>query len=726
MAVKIIVCLLLCAVAASASYVPYCISPQEKSTKQYAIGSRITYSCPKGSVLIGERIATCLLDKTSHQGYWSSPIPTCKITLCPRLPTIRYGTVSISGRRIGSAASYECNNGFLLVGESTRHCLSSGDWSGEAPFCKRRVVLCPKLSSPSYGSVSVTGLAVGSSASYDCNDGFLLVGTTTRYCLPTGDWSGEAPTCRPNRCPTLLSPKYGSVSITGLQVGSTATYVCNYGFLLVGVSTRHCLSSGDWSGEAPSCKREIIFCPKLSAPSYGRVSVTGLEVGSSATYECNDGFLLVGTITRYCLPTGEWSGEASTCRTVRCPKLSAPSYGSVTVSGLEVGSTATYECDDGFLLIGSSSRYCQQYGDWSGEAPICNPVRCPKLSAPSYGSVSVSGLQVGSTATYQCDDGFLLVGSSSRYCQQYGDWSGEAPICNPVRCPKLSAPSYGSVSVSGLQVGSTATYQCNDGFLLVGASTRYCQSSGDWSGKAPTCNSVLCPKLTPPFYGRVSTTGQQPGSSANYQCNDGFLLVGESSRQCLHSGQWSGRAPACKPIKCPLLSPIVNAKITGTGLGVGSTATHECFDGFVLVGVSVRKCLTTGQWSGEEPFCKPVSCPDLHNPNYGSVRQTGTTLDHVAYYNCNKGFQLVGGRVRRCLTTGHWSGQAPVCKEQGCGRPPKPVYGYVSFESTNYRAVATYYCDDGYAFSKKGAQHRVCLENGHWSGETPVCQPQYY
>ena len=56
----------------------------------------------------------------------------------------------------------------------------------------------------------------------------------------------------------------------------------------------------------------------------------------------------------------------------QCPKLSGPSYGSVTVSGLEVGSTATYQCDDGFLLVGSSTRYCQQYGDWSGEAPICN------------------------------------------------------------------------------------------------------------------------------------------------------------------------------------------------------------------------------------------------------------------------------------------------------------------------------------------------------------------
>ena len=57
-------------------------------------------------------------------------------------------------------------------------------------------------------------------------------------------------------------------------------------------------------------------------------------------------------------------------------------------------------------------------------------------------------------------------------------------------------------------------------------------------------------------------------------------------------------------IKCPLLAPIVNGIITGTGLRVGSTATYECFDGFVLVGVSVRTCLNTGHWSGKEPSCK--------------------------------------------------------------------------------------------------------------------------
>lgn len=57
-------------------------------------------------------------------------------------------------------------------------------------------------------------------------------------------------------------------------------------------------------------------------------------------------------------------------------------------------------------------------------------------------------------------------------------------------------------------------------------------------------------------------------------------------------------------IKCPLLTPIVNGRITGTGLRVGSTATHKCFEGFTLVGVTIRTCLNTGEWSGEEPSCK--------------------------------------------------------------------------------------------------------------------------
>ena len=44
----------------------------------------------------------------------------------------------------------------------------------------------------------------------------------------------------------------------------------------------------------------------------------------------------------------------------------------------------------------------------------------------------------------------------------------------------------GTVTLSGLSVGSIATYTCNDGFFVNGAETRMCLGPG-WSSSAPTC-----------------------------------------------------------------------------------------------------------------------------------------------------------------------------------------------------------------------------------------------
>ena len=57
-------------------------------------------------------------------------------------------------------------------------------------------------------------------------------------------------------------------------------------------------------------------------------------------------------------------------------------------------------------------------------------INCGFLSAPLYGNVQVRHTTVGSTATYFCDRGFVLIGYVSRICQSDGRWSGEAPICN--------------------------------------------------------------------------------------------------------------------------------------------------------------------------------------------------------------------------------------------------------------------------------------------------------
>ena len=58
--------------------------------------------------------------------------------LCPDLEDPQYGSVSLSGNRVGDEAAYECDFGFELDGDSPRECLVSGNWGGDAPRCVRK------------------------------------------------------------------------------------------------------------------------------------------------------------------------------------------------------------------------------------------------------------------------------------------------------------------------------------------------------------------------------------------------------------------------------------------------------------------------------------------------------------------------------------------------------------------------------------------------------------
>ena len=64
-------------------------------------------------------------------------------------------------------------------------------------------------------------------------------------------------------CPSLSNPSFGSVTVTGVSIGDTATYSCNSGFILVGVEVRTCQLVGAgvavWSGAAPICQRRFLF-----------------------------------------------------------------------------------------------------------------------------------------------------------------------------------------------------------------------------------------------------------------------------------------------------------------------------------------------------------------------------------------------------------------------------------------------------------------------------------
>ena len=59
------------------------------------------------------------------------------------------------------------------------------------------------------------------------------------------------------------------------------------------------------------------------------------------------------------------------CAVVVCPELLDPDNGQVQLSDVVFESTATYSCDTGYNLNGSVSRMCMADGQWNGEDPTC-------------------------------------------------------------------------------------------------------------------------------------------------------------------------------------------------------------------------------------------------------------------------------------------------------------------------------------------------------------------
>ena len=64
-------------------------------------------------------------------------------------------------------------------------------------FLSFTAVDCGNLTDPANGSVNHTaGTTFGENATYSCNTGYNLVGNSTSTCQAIGNWSGSAPACQ--------------------------------------------------------------------------------------------------------------------------------------------------------------------------------------------------------------------------------------------------------------------------------------------------------------------------------------------------------------------------------------------------------------------------------------------------------------------------------------------------------------------------------------------------
>ena len=70
-----------------------------------------------------------------------------------------------------------------------------------------------------------------------------------------------------------------------------------------------------------------------------------------------------------------------------------------------------------------------------------------------------------------------------------------APGSGTIMCPALENPTNGNLVLSGNTFGETADYTCNTGFILEGDSTLTCGGDGQWSGSPPVCNRKYLSKM---------------------------------------------------------------------------------------------------------------------------------------------------------------------------------------------------------------------------------------
>nr|XP_048681763.1 CUB and sushi domain-containing protein 2 isoform X3 [Caretta caretta] len=361
---------------------------------------------------------------------------------------------------------------------------------------------------------------------------------------------------------------------------------------------------------------------------------------------------------------------------------------------------------------------------------------CSLPPSPFHGSIlSHTGLQPGSEIRFGCDAGYRLTGHSSTLCarhpQGYYHWSEAVPLCQAISCGVPRAPKNGIVFGKEYTVGTKAVYHCNQGFHLQAGeeSTTECLQTGQWSNSniPPQCVAVTCPDINSIMveHGRWRLTYEtqyQYDAQLMLICDPGYYYTGQRVIKCQANGTWSigDPMPTCKIISCGDLPTPPSGNRIGTLTIYGATAIFSCNTGYTLVGSRVRECMANGLWSGTEVKCLAGHC-GIPNPIVnGQINGENYNYRGSVVYQCNPGFRLIGMSVRICQQDHHWSGKTPVCVPITCGHPGNPANGLTQGNQFNLNDVAKFVCNIGYHL--EGASQSQCLANGQWGNSLPACR----
>lgn len=274
------------------------------------------------------------------------------------------------------------------------------------------------------------------------------------------------------------------------------------------------------------------------------------------------------------------------------------------------------------------------------------------------------------------------------------------------------------------RMGSTINYLCPEGNMLIGDKSRECQDDGFWSGMAPSCKYVNCHELSAIQDGSVTLIDNRTtyGARALYSCRENYTLIGEAERTCGDGGKWSNEAPVCLFDWCPDPPTVSGTIVSVNGHKAGSVAIYTCQNGFILFGQPSVTCTLGGSWAGTTPSCKYVDCGTPAQVHKGSFRLLNgtTTYGSIAQFSCEPDYWLDGAEVLTCNRDGKWSHDTPSCELISCSEPEIAPASFIVGYDFDVHSTIQFQCDPGHVLV--GEEELTCQPDGEWSHDSPICK----
>uniref|UniRef100_A0A8D0F2W6 Sushi domain-containing protein n=1 Tax=Strix occidentalis caurina TaxID=311401 RepID=A0A8D0F2W6_STROC len=500
----------------------------------------------------------------------------------------------------------------------------------------------PEIANGQHSGAGKESFEYGASVTYWCHPvqrggrAFSLLGDASIFCTTTdnvnGVWNKPAPECKVVNCehPTVENGKLLSGYQADYTYGDTVMFDCNFRYTLVGSGTSTCKENDRWDPPLPLC--QLSSCddpPDVFNAVKAKLAGNLFPVDTIVTYECREGHQFSpGETTRHikCLPDFTWTETPHPCERIRCqsPDLrnGKPVHIWEVKDNYVYGDRLEIMCNDGYAFKGHSNNVmlrCNSDGRWDPAVPECIPEpRCPKPDTANGREIynSKNDYTVGTRLRLVCDLGYVLRGQGLTECQADKTWSPLLPFCDKACGPPPQVPN-GQHSGAGREqfsYGAEVTYSCAEGLSLIGDASIYCTSDDgvnlEWSGPAPECRVVRCPRPTVERGRMIPQRFTFPyGVAVKFSCDEGFVLQGNAETRCLADSTWHPPLPTCQPVRCrqSLRQEDITFYPSKSMFEVNETLTFFCKrDGYRSTG-SVTTCSANGTW------IPPVTCKVLQN-----------------------------------------------------------------------------------------------------------------